>query len=53
MARTIDVLEVWGRGVIFVGRRVNVGVGFEEVIVDIGVEVEVDVDWDAEREWDV
>jgi hypothetical protein len=38
LARTIDMLEVWGR-------RVIVGVGFEEVVVD--------VDGDAERGWDV
>jgi hypothetical protein len=49
----IDVLEVWGQRVIFVVRRVNVGVGFEEVIVDVGVEMEVDVDGDAEKGWDV
>jgi hypothetical protein len=53
LAWTIDMLEVWGRRVIFVRRRANVGVGFEEVIVDVGVEVEVGVDGDAEREWDV
>jgi hypothetical protein len=47
------VLEVWGQRVIFVVRRVNVGVGFEEVIVDVGVEMEVDVDGDAEKGWDV
>lgn len=34
-------------------RRVNVGVGFEEVIVDVGVKMEVDVDGDAEKGWDV
>jgi len=53
LAWTIDMLEVWGRRVIFVRWRANVGVGFEEVIVDVGVEVEVCVDGDAEREWDV
>ena len=58
-AWTIDMLEVWGWRVIFVVRWVNVGVGFEEVIVDVGVEMEVDGDGDGdgdgdtERGWDV
>ena len=49
LTRTVDVLEGWGRRVIFVVRRLNVGVGFKEAVVDVGVEMEVDVDGDTER----
>jgi hypothetical protein len=32
---------------------VNVGVRFDEVVVEMGAEMEVDVDGDAEKGWDV
>lgn len=38
---------------IFVIRQVNVGVRFDEVVVEMGAEMEVDVDGDAEKGLDV